>query len=242
MTYLELCQRVHLLTRIGSRGNTAKPGTVPTAVTGQVDELAEIVAWVRDEWIAFQLERQWGFLQTTGTLVFPASTTTVTPTATLTTYAEWMPFIEGLQIGRRYALCYLTSAGQTAEQKIYFEPYEDFRGYRDRAVVATGRPQYFTMAPNRDWIVYPTPDDSYTIRFDYLVAPQIFSANSDDPKNYPTSNKGLPAEHHEVIAWRAVKRYAETRSDGALLVTAERRIRQQSLPIYNRFLPSPRLW
>lgn len=243
MTYLQLCQRVHLLLKLGSRGNTAKAGTVPTSVSGQVDELAEIVEWVKRAWIEIQNEQRWGFAVTSGTLVFNA-TNTVTPTATLTTFAEWLPFVEGCGFdgSRQYALCYLTADGQTAEQPIYFEPYGEFRGYRDRANVATGRPLYFTIAPNRDWIVYPTPDASYTIRLNYRVAPQVWTSSDGalDPANYPTTGKGLPDYLQDCIVWRAIRSWAETRGDGNMFGVADKRYKEMLIPVKRMFLPHPR--
>lgn len=244
MTYLQLCQRVHLL-GMGSRGNTAKPGTVPTSVSGQVDELAEIVEWVKRAWIEIQNEQRWGFAVTSGTLVFPTSTTTVTPITTLTTYAEWLPFVENCGWGqsRQYALCYLTADGQTAEQPIYFEPYGEFRGYRDRATVASGRPLYFTIAPNRDWIVYPTPDASYTVRLNYRIKPQVWTSSdgSLDPANYPSTGLGLPDYLQDVIAWRAVRSWAETRGDGNMFAVADKRYRELMVPVKRMYLDHPRL-
>lgn len=243
-TFLSLCQDVHRILGLGSVGNTAKPGTVPTTTVGQTDALAEIVDWVAKEWQRFQAEHRWGWMVTTGTLAFAASTTTVRPLATLTTMAEWVPMIDGIGWGaRRYALCYLTADGATAEQPIYFEEYDAFRGLRDRGAVATGRPQFFTIEPNLDWHVYPTPDASYTIRFDYRVKPKLLAAASDSATNledYPSAGKGLPSHHQQVIVWRAVKQWAATRKDNAMYEIASREIRALMIPICREFLPAPR--
>jgi len=243
-TLLSLCQDVHRILGTGSRGNTSKPGTVPTTTVGQTDELAEIVDWVIKEWQRFQAEHRWGWMVTTGTLAFAASTTTVRPLATLTTMAEWVPMIDGIGWGaRRYALCYLTASGSTAEQPIYFEEYETFRGLRDRGTVATGRPQFFTIEPNLDWHVYPTPDASYTIRFDYRVKPKLLAAASDSStllEDYPSTGKGLPSHHQQVIVWRAVKQWAITRQNVGMIQVAEREIKALMIPIYREFLPAPR--
>lgn len=243
-TLLSLCQDAHRILGLGSRGNVAKPGTVPTTTVGQTDELAEIVDWVIKEWQKFQAEKKWGWMVKAGTLVFATSTSTVRPLATLTTMAEWAPFVEGIgRYARRYALCYLTSAGSTAEQPIYFEEYDVFRGWRDRGTVATGRPTHFTIEPNLDWHVYPTPDASYTLRFDYRVKPILLTAASDNStllEDYPATGKGLPSHHQQVIVWRAVKQWAATRKDQAMYEIASREIKALMIPICREYLPPPR--
>ena len=242
-TYLEICQQVHRITGMGSRGNTAKPGTVPTSVTGQVDELAEIVEWVKQAYVVVQNEIKWPHLVQAGTLVFGSTVNTVAPRTTLTTYAEMIPFVEGCGLDvRQYALCYLTASGQTAEQQIIYEPYQDFRGFRDRGTVATGRPTYFTVDTDRDVIVYPTPDASYTIRFNYRTEPQVWTSSdgSLDPKNYPVTGKGLPVEFHDAIAWRAVRWWAITRQNPGMLGVAEREYRMKMMRARAMYLPAPR--
>lgn len=56
MTYLELCQRLHLELGIGQ----GPPGTKPTAVTGQADKLLQIVTWVDQAWQEIQLAQEHG--------------------------------------------------------------------------------------------------------------------------------------------------------------------------------------
>lgn len=251
-TYLAICQRAHLLLGIGSRGNTAKPGSVPTSTSSQVDELGEIVAWVSMAWKDIQTEQKWGWLIRRGTLAFTANDNTVIPTATLTNYRELIPFVErnGPQV-RQYVLSYITSAGQTNEQRVYFEPWQDFRGFRDRADVATGRPCYFTLKPNQEWMVYPTPDVGYTLRFDYLWKPKILgtgdgSVNIEDWPNVDSdgnsqSGLGLPEEFQDIIAWRAVRMYAETRSRPDLYQIAMQREKDFLRRMMVRYLPTARL-
>lgn len=243
MTYLQLCQRIHLLLGMGSRGNTAKPGTVPTAVSGQVDELAEIVEWAKLAWRDVQIEYPWGWLVAQGTLAFGAGTDTVVPNTTLTNYREWIPFVEPYGMGsRKYVLSYITSAGSTAEQKVYFEDWDTFRGFRDRADVATGRPVYFTIKPDHSWQVYPTPDVSYTLRFDYLYKPKIFTTSDGavNIEDYPSTGRGLPEEFQDAIVWRAIRYWAETRGDANMFQIADRRYRELMQPIKRRYRPKAR--
>lgn len=104
MNVLALAQLTHRMIGLGSRGNTAKPGTVPTALTGQTDELEELVYWVLQALTNFQTMYKWGWLIQQGTLPFLSGDSTVVPTASLTNYRDWIPFKQG---GRRYVLRYL---------------------------------------------------------------------------------------------------------------------------------------
>jgi len=243
VTYLQLCQRIHLLLGMGSRGNTAKPGTVPTSVSGQTDELAEIVEWAKSAWTEFQNEARWGWLIQQGTLAFTTGDSTVVPTVTLTTYRDLIPFTEACGNGnRRYVLSYVTADGQVSEQKVYFMNVDEFRGWRDRETVSTGRPQYFTINPDQTWEVSPKPDQGYTLRFDYIVKPKVFTSSdgSVNLEDYPATGRGLPDDMQEVVAWKAVRYWAETRGNGAMYQAAARRVKELMIPIRRVFLPSPR--
>ncbi len=243
MTYLELCQRTHLLLGLGSSGNTAKPGTKPSAVVGQVDELAELVAWVRDEWTEFQGSKRWGWMIQSGTLVF-ASFNTVTPTTTLPTFAELLPFVVPMPArsnAEQYVTMHLTADSAATERRVRFVPYDEFRGRYDTQTVPAGFPSIYTIRPNRDITVWPTPDASYTMRFDYRTMPQTLTADADTPLNHPATGKGLPAAFHEIICWLACKRFAVVRKDGDMLALASMKIKAQMIPITRLYLPQVRL-
>ena len=73
MTYLELCQRLHLELGIGQ----GSPGTKPSAVTGQADKLLQIVTWVAQAWQEIQLAQEkgaWSWMLDTCTLETTAGT------------------------------------------------------------------------------------------------------------------------------------------------------------------------
>lgn len=358
MTFLQYLKRIHLFLGLGSRGNTAKPGTVPTASAGQVDELAELVEWGIMALTNFQMLQPWGWMIRPGTLAFTTGDPQVVPTATLQNFRELVPFKDGL---RKYLLSYITvasadmvangdfsaaggwtagsgwtvttvatattssgalvndtpaasgrtyriqydvtrsagavqmsfggatgasrtstgtfvdyvttssttaltftgtafsgtidnvviSGGATAEQRVYEVPWDQFRGYLDRSDVQSGRPLYYTMTPDNEMRVYPTPDQGYTVRFDYLYKPKIYTTADDalNLEDYPTvdnggntiAGRGLPPEHHELVAWYAVRYWAETRGKLDTYQMADKRVRELSGPLKLRFLPTARI-
>jgi hypothetical protein len=219
-----------------------QPGTVPTTTVGQTGELLELVEYVLQSWIDLQNVADWGWLIKQGTLVFGPGTSTVAPSS-ISNFARWLPFVYEQLNTREYALCYLTSDSST-EQPVFYYPYDEFRGHYDRAPVPSGRPTYFTIKPNEDFVVYPTPDASYTLRFDYLVKAQEWVAATDgnlSPLNYPDTGKGLANQFHDIIAWMAVQKYAETRSEPALYQVSTRKVKEMLGPIRRQYLPDARL-
>lgn len=244
MNVLALAQLTHRLIGLGSRGNTAKPGTVPTALTGQTDELRELVEWVLLALTNFQTMYKWGWLIQQGTLPFLSGDSTVVPTASLTNYRDWIPFKQG---GRRYVLRYLTADGATSTNlPVYFMEYSDFRGLRDRSPVASGAPMYFTIHPSQTWEVYPTPDANYTLKLDYLTKPKIYTTsdgatNIEDHPGAANSAAGLPVEYHEAIAWLAIRYWAETRGKLDMFQIANKRFEELIRPLKLRYLPSARI-
>lgn len=241
MTFLQILQLAHTFLGLGSRGNTAKPGTVPTSAASQVDELGELVTWGIRAITNFQLMYKWGWLIQAGTLPFVTGDSTVVPTATLTNYRDLIPFLDGG--GGRYVLCYVTADGQTNEQRVYLREPADFLGLLDREEVPTGRPMFLTINPDQTWQVYPEPDQNYTLRFNYLYKPKVFttSDSSVNFEDWPTQGRGLPAEHHEVLAWAIVRYWAATRNKPDIYAIADKNFREQLAPIKGRYLPTARI-
>ncbi len=240
MNVLALAQLVHLLTGLGSRGNTAKPGTVPTALTGQTDELAELVQWVLLALTNFQTMHKWGWLIRQGTLAFLSGDSTVVPSATLD-YRDWIPFKQG---GRRYVLRYLTADGASSTNlPVYFMEYDEFRGLRDRSPVASGAPMYFTIHPDQTWEVYPTPDANYTLKLDYLNKPKVYTTSdgATNIEDHPATGRGLPTEFHEAIAWLAIRYWAESRGKLDTFQIAVRKFDELIRPVKARYLPTARI-
>lgn len=240
MTYLELCKHVHRLIRPGE----GDPGTVPSAVTGQTGILGEIVYWVQRAWLDIQNEEAewlWAQLQCSLSVTLVGGRTYAMSSVTVAeagvTVEKCTPM--KLRDGRPFGLIYLTSDGVGYQQPVWYVPYEDWRGYFDYGTRPSGRPQHFTILPDRRLQFDPTPDATYTFTCDFKAVPQTLAANSDDPAAYPASGRGLPAAYHDVIAWRAVKMYALTRQEASSLYEmADREERRLLEKMRREFLPA----
>lgn len=249
MNYLQACQKTHLRLRIGSRGNTAKPGSVPTSTTGQTDELAELVEWVGQSYTDLQTMRPtWGWMIQSGSVAFGAGVASLSlPTivATLTNYRELVPYQHGRceQYVNSYITSDFTTLAATPMQQVIVVPWDYFQGHFTRGPVSSGRPIYITTAPDQSLRIYPTPDRSYTMVFDYRVKPKILTpsdgaVNLDD---YPATGAGLPVEHHDIIVWMAAKKWAESRNDANVFATAEANIKKHLIELRRTYLQGLRL-
>lgn len=200
MNFLQLCQRVQLLTR-GSEGLV---GTTPTTTVSQEGNLLEIVEWVNIAYADIQAKhRQWRFLTATGTVNTSSSTRTYTITSTISTYAKLIPYMaqEG---DRPFILCHLNSIGVSDQSLVYYTPWAEFvGGVLDRGSRPSSRPSRFTIQPSGVFELDPTPDNTYVLTFDYRRSIDVLSGNTDEPL--------MSSEYHMAIVWRAVHYYCITR-------------------------------
>jgi hypothetical protein len=127
---------------------------------------------------------------TTNTL----SPTAVVPGFALTDFASWlMPNTEYQPSG------YRVSDGVANEQKLIYLPYDE---WRRRFVIGTqtaAAVQYWSIAPNGDFLTGPAPDTSHFIRADYIKDHVALAADGDIPT--------MPTRFHPLIAWYALREY-----------------------------------
>lgn len=192
-TFLELCQSV-----------AVESGTVPTigeplTVTGQTDpRLYRVVRWTREAWRQIQTsESHWRWMRgefsgttTSGTQRYLASDLGIS-----TRFGQWILPDAPEYVDMTY---YKTSTGQSGEQRMSYKPWNEF--YRECLVGSvasnTGAPQIFTVTPDNKLAFYPIPDDTYTIRGQYMKSEQILAADTDEPE--------MPSQFHPLIEWLAL--------------------------------------
>lgn len=192
-TFLQVCQRLHLLLRTGED----KVGTAPTTVIGQEGMLSEIVEWVKQSNIdIINAHPSWSFMTTQGTLALPASTQEVNPATTIGDYGTILPY--DASRGSRFALVYKVSAAD--ETPVYFTPWQLWAGgVYNIGTRSEGRPYRFTINPSGNLELDPIPDDAYTLRFDYRKTVQTLANDSDVPL--------VPAGHRMAIVFHAITNY-----------------------------------
>lgn len=227
MTRLQLCQRLHSLLRSGG-GLT---GTAPTDTTTQEGKLQEIVNWIDFAYQDIQNDQdEWAFRSKQGTYNTTSGTRTFAISGSVADYDALQP--SRAQYERRFILCHLTSAGVSNQTNVYYIPYEDFQqGHYDRGVISSGKPQYFTIRPDGQMTVYPNPDDTYTLTFDYRRTLHAMTADADEPI--------LPEKYQMAIVWWAVCRYYCTTRDGTgeFLQKSDREMKREMRKLYAEQLP-----
>jgi hypothetical protein len=101
-------------------------------------------------------------------------------------------------------------------------------------LTATGMPSLFSMAPDGSFRVYPTPVESVELKFPYRRTVHELVSDGDVPI--------FNARYHEVIVWRALMYYADTRDNTKEPYQKwERRRKQAMQRLYREQLPETSL-
>ncbi len=87
------------------------------------------------------------------------------------------------------------------ESSLEYYPWETFRRayqYGSRRTHA-GRPSVVTVKPNNALVLWPIPNDVYTITGEYYKSAHRMVANDDVPI--------IPVRYHMIIVWRGLMHY-----------------------------------
>lgn len=198
MTYLQLCQEL--------RREARRTGTGPTAVTGQVGELQDMVSWAANAWTELQNDRQdWRWMRSSFTVnttsgddsyAYTDCTDTLT-SAAIARFGRWLPTdTDGTPVFKSY----LTSSGVGSEAFLGYLPWGAFRSLYKTGTQNNGPPAYFTIDPQNNLVLGPKPDGIYTITGDYQRGAQVLTANGDTPD--------MPSRFHQLIVYLALSKYA----------------------------------
>lgn len=199
MTFIQLCQMVH---RYIGGGQELASTLYPASTTGQVEQAGEIVKWVNDAYSQIQMEqRDWNWLRGRASLPIVNAVNTITQAAAIATHSDYdylIPLVDGL--GRAYVLVYDPVVGVGDETFCFFVEWPDYHGWKDRGVLPTGKPGYFSIRPDKTIELSPTPNKNYTLVADYYKSVDTLSGDSDTP--------WMPPRYHEAIAWKAAQYWA----------------------------------
>lgn len=221
MNFLELVQKT-------VRKSGAKVA-VPSTVVGQTGLSALFVEWVQDAWKDIQLERlglNWR-VDRNLSLALVASTYEYSIPATL----------ESLNTSS--LTCHLATVNET---KIYFRRYRYYQREVDRQVRMDGKPQFFTIAPDDEKLIFwPNPDEAYTI--DYEGIKVVEELDATDTAGVGTSDalvpSGVRAIYHDAIMWQAMLSYAMHFEDGTKLSEAQSKFLPYKKYFEERYMEIP---
>lgn len=191
-TNLQLCQDT-------ARDSGTFPNLMtPQTTTGQSGRVQRLIYWVRDAYNDIQRHRpDWRWLRTdfSGTTISGVQTYDSTAMGIASRFSNWIH--QGAR-GRESFTIYLTSSGISTEGFLEFIEWEDFRNMVlvGSSSTETGYPNYISINDQNELVLYPIPDDAYTVRGRYYKDLQTLSADADVPE--------MPARFHEMIKWRAL--------------------------------------
>jgi len=186
MNFLQLVQRLRQECGV-SAGTTA---AAPSTTVNQNGEMRRLVDWINAGWLDLQTRHDdWLWMRAGFTLPTVSGTHTYTAAdASITDFREWS--LDSLKV-------YTVST--TDETELFYVSYEEFRSCYMLGQIASGRPAYFTVTPDRSLRFYPTPDAAYTVYGDYQRMASEMSADTDIPS--------IPTEYHLAIVYRAMIKY-----------------------------------
>lgn len=139
------------------------------------------------------------------------STTINVPGYDISSIASWL-FLDAVRIEDDVALQYYNID--------YCEPQE----FRDLENVDRdyATPEYWTFI-NQQLRFYPVPDQTYTIRIDYIAQPADLAAGSDVPV--------IPVIYHDLLVWGAIAEIAYRERDwlGRQFAQQEQQLRYKQM-------------
>jgi hypothetical protein len=187
MTFLELANRLL------SEANISGSGLITTV--NQKGEYKQAVDYINTAYQDIQnLHSTWNFLRKDIVFNTIENVNNYFDTSIgLSDYGDWS--LDTMRV-------YLASAGISNE--VHMTPF-DWDDFRDAFLFGASRSQvgmpiYICEKPDNSLIVYPTPNDIYTINGEYYREPFTLALDTDKP--------AFPAKFHMIIVWRALMYFA----------------------------------
>lgn len=187
-TFLDLCQLL--------RAESGTQGTGPATVVSQTGIYGRFVEWTQQAYQEILRMHPWRFLWVQDT------------SATVNGQSVYTSFAGVSNLGRIWRHKFFeTSDGN---RRLEFMPFDKL----DELPTASGRPSYFSRRPDDAIVLYPTPDDAYTLKLDYQQDGHVLTANTDEPL--------IPDVWlRDIIMYRALQHYAIWNEDASTKALAD---------------------
>lgn len=188
LSFLQIVQRLQ-------RESSTSGAAIATTV-GQTGDIKRLVDWASTAWMDIQNDRtDWMFLRQ------PMSFLT---TAGKQSYAQTDIGVVSFGNFKRDSFRqYSTTLGFGSEQRLAFLPYDSFRDlylYGTQRT-ATTMPVTFTIDPQKNFLLGPSPDGIYNVNGEVYALPTEMALDADRP--------AMPAQYHMAIVWRALMYYGQ---------------------------------
>lgn len=199
MDKLSLCQRL--------RQESGIAGTGPTSAlsSDNTGELKRVIEWIETSYEEIQDKNEdWDFLRNSFSFNCTIAQATY-PTTTVSNLANWKK--DSLRV-------YLTTIND--EQWLRYWTWDDFRDVRLKGAnnTVTGRPIDFSIKPDKSLILWPIPDNTYTIVGEYYRTAHVMDASG-------AGASPLFSRDHMVIVYNGLMKYAAYAKDPSLFAFAQ---------------------
>ena len=192
-TFLTICNDV-----ARESGTFSNRPALSTTVD-QTGRKYDVVEWVKQAYEDLQRsQRTWRWLITDFSASLAADTREYTAAdfALADRFSHWVTRDEGKNLTFSF---YLTATGRAGEQILPFVDYDVFRTRYNMGPEATqtGQPSCYSIDNQNRIVIYPIPDDAYTLRGQYYKSPQVLAGNTTEPE--------MPEQFHRLIQWDALR-------------------------------------
>lgn len=225
MNFVQLTERL--------RYECGVSGTQLTTVQNLNGELLRLRNWIRDAWQELQQERtDWRFMKKPFTFVTEAGVQRYPLSVVQAANGD---IDIDLYKQDSFSIDPPTDTDRMQEQPLGMMAYDHFRnmyivGYPVTDPGRWQRPMTATIDDDKSIAFGPCPDLVYTIRGECWINPQILDADADVPI--------MPAKYHNVIVYRAMKKYAGFESANDVRVRAVQEGTAPELTLFNEQLPA----
>lgn len=225
MNFVQLTERL--------RYECGVSGTQLTTVQNLNGELLRLRNWIRDAWQELQQERSdWRFMKKPFSFVTEAGVQRY-PLSVVQDVNGSIDIDRFKQDS--FSIDPPTDTDRMQEQPLGMMAYDHFRnmyivGYPVTDPGRWQRPMTATIDDDKTIAFGPCPDLAYTIRGECWINPQILDADADVPI--------MPAKYHNVIVYRAMKKYAGFESANDVRVRSVQEGTAPELTLFNEQLPA----
>lgn len=191
MNYLQLVQR--------GKSEAEIAGPPPLSVVGLTANTLRLANAISNAWVQIQmLPFNWRWMRATalgdvsvaGGMAYSIDELLGVAAGT-TRFAKWLPPSTHYRV-RAYDPANVNGG----EWPLCWEPYDLFQSRFLVGVHTAAAPQFWSVAPDNELLIGPTPDRTYRLRADYLKSPQILALDADTPE--------CPSQYHMAPVWKAL--------------------------------------
>ena len=209
-TYLELCQDM--------ARDIGVPGTGPSSVNATTlsEEENAVIRYINQADQDIQSRWfDWDFLWS------EASITAISGTATLSSSNTGFPGTSTIgPLGNWKLDSIVWNKSSDSYQILEYVAYDEYRENYKYGTIASDVPEVFTVRPDGNLDLYPTPNSGTVVSAEYWRTPVVMSTVIAPATTADDNTSAIPARFHQIIIARAKMYYAENEDAPEIMVSA----------------------